>query len=403
MKNQHPETSYFITAEEAADQLGVSRATLYAYVSRGLLRAHPTDGDSRRNRYARDDVTELAGKRRRGRKPVDIAKSTLDWGTPVLESAITLIRDGQLYYRSNNAVDLSERATLEDVASLLWDLPRSAEAEIQPLVLPDGWHQLKTHYAKIPVIEALLPLFAITSEDGETGIWQRDEARLATGAATLLGALFACVTGRSPDHHPLHVQLATAWGLDAVGADLVRQALVLCADHELNASSFTARCVASTQASLRMAIIGGLAALSGGRHGGMTERIETAWLAIDPHNMALHMRRQLAAGVEFPGFGHPLYPAGDVRANALLAAILPQFDFANEIVETMGTLTGKAPSIDFALVAMRRYLGLPEGAAFCVFALGRSVGWIAHALEQRRQGQLIRPRAVYVGPDPVAS
>ena len=66
----------------------------------------------------------------------------------------------------------------------------------------------------------------------------------------------------------------------------------------------------------------------------------------------------------------------------------------------MRLLTGKAPGIDFALVAMRRYLGLPEGAAFCVFALGRAVGWIAHALEQRRQGQLIRPRAVYVGRDP---
>lgn len=400
MTKQHPETSTFISAEEAADQLGVSRATLYAYVSRGLLRAHPTDGDSRRNCYARDEVAELAGKRRRGRKPVDIAKSTLDWGMPVLESAITLIRDGQLYYRGRNAVDLAEKASLEEIAGLLWDFPVSKGINIRPVALPDGWHALRAHYAKVPVIEALLPLFAIASEDGETGIWQRDEARLAAGGATLLGALFACITGRGPDRGPLHVQLAAVWGLDAVGADLVRQALVLCADHELNASSFTARCVASTEASLRMAVIGGLAALSGGRHGGMTERIETAWQMIDPRNMASHMRRQLAAGVEFPGFGHPLYPAGDVRAKALLATILPEFQVADEIVETMAALTGKAPSIDFALVTMRRYLGLPEGAAFCIFALGRAVGWIAHALEQRRQKTLIRPRAVYTGPDP---
>jgi citrate synthase len=400
MTKQHFDKSRFISAEQAAEQLGVSRATLYAYVSRGLLRAHPAEGDSRRHCYARDDVAELAGKRRRGRKPVDIAKSTLDWGMPVLESGITLICDGQLYYRGKRAVELSERASLEEVASLLWDLPDFGRFDISGPVLPDGWSQLKNHYAKVPVIEALLPLFAIVSEDGETGIWQQDETRLAAGAARLLAALFACVTGQDADHHPLHMQLARAWGLDAVGADLVRRALVLCADHELNASSFTARCVASTEASLRMAIIGGLAALSGGLHGGMTERIETAWQAVDSRDMTQYMRRQLAAGAEFPGFGHPLYPAGDVRAKALLPLILPEFHVADDIAETMTLLTGKAPGIDFALVAMRRYLGLPEGAAFCVFALGRAVGWIAHALEQRRQGQLIRPRAVYVGRDP---
>ncbi|RCK42475.1 excisionase [Thalassospira profundimaris] len=400
MKNQHIDRSRFISAAQAADQLGVSRATLYAYVSRGLLRAHPVEGDSRRHCYARDDVAELAGKRRRGRKPVDIAKSTLDWGMPVLESGITLIRDGQLYYRGKSAVDLADQASLEEVASLLWDLPCFDGADISATVLPDGWAQLKTHYGKIPVIEALLPLFAIASEDGETGIWQRDETRLAAGAARLLGALFACVTGQGGDRHPLHMQLARAWGLDAIGADLVRRALVLCADHELNASSFTARCVASTEASLRMAIMGGLAALSGGLHGGMTERIETAWQALEPRQIAQQLRRQLAAGMEFPGFGHPLYPAGDVRAKALLDLIEPEFHMAGDIAETMTELTGKAPGIDFALVAMRRYLTLPEGAAFCVFALGRAVGWIAHALEQRRQGQLIRPRAVYVGPEP---
>lgn len=400
MAKQRSDTSGFINAEQAADQLGVSRATLYAYVSRGLLRAHPVAGDSRRHRYARGDVAELAGKRRRGRKPVDIAKSTLDWGMPVLESGITLIRDGQLYYRGHNAVALADQASLEEVASLLWDLPGFRKFSVSSPALPDGWGPLKKHYATIPVIEALLPLFAIASEDGETGIWQQDETRLAAGAARLLGALFACVTGQDAGRYPLHMQLARAWGLDAVGADLVRRALVLCADHELNASSFTARCVASTEASLRMAIIGGLAALSGGLHGGMTERIETAWQALDPRDMATQLRRQLAAGVEFPGFGHPLYPAGDVRAKALLELIEPEFLMAADISETMTALTGKAPGIDFALVAMRRYLELPEGAAFCVFALGRAVGWIAHALEQRRQGQLIRPRAVYVGPEP---
>jgi citrate synthase len=175
---------------------------------------------------------------------------------------------------------------------------------------------------------------------------------------------------------------------------------VLCADHELNASGFTARCVASTGASLRAAVIGGLAALSGGRHGGMTGRIETLWRSLDRSAVLGQLRRRLSADGELPGFGHPLYPEGDVRASAILERILPRFPRARALVSAVDELTGLAPNIDFALVALRRLLELPEGAAFGLFALGRSVGWIAHAIEQRETGQLIRPRAVYVGPIP---
>jgi citrate synthase len=175
---------------------------------------------------------------------------------------------------------------------------------------------------------------------------------------------------------------------------------VLCADHELNASSFTARCVASTGASLRAAVIGGLAALSGGRHGGMTSRIETFWHGLDHGDLAAQLRRRLAADEALPGFGHPLYPEGDPRATVLLAHILPRFPRARALVDAVNALTGRAPNIDFALVTVRRFLNLPEGAAFGLFALGRSVGWIAHTLEQRETGQLIRPRAVYIGPIP---
>jgi citrate synthase len=390
----------YLSAVEAANRLGVSRQTLYAYVSRGLLRAHETN-DPRQRRYASEAVARLAAERRRGRRPKEVAKATLDWGLPVLESAITLIQDGSLFYRGVDAVTLAQDATLEDIAALLWQLPAATAFGPTPPGTPPVLQALADHLKAAPREEALLPLFAAASNDDGTAFWQRDPRRIAEGSGTLVRILLSCVAGVPPGAAPLHRQLAKAWRLDDKGADLIRRVLVLCADHELNASSFTARCVASTGASLRAAVIGGLAALSGGRHGGMTGRIETFWRSLDEDNLVVDLRRRLAADEALAGFGHPLYPAGDTRATVLLEPILPHFPLARELVAAAGHLTGHAPNIDFALVTLRRFLNLPEGSAFGLFALGRSVGWIAHAIEQRESGQLIRPRAVYTGPLPV--
>ncbi|WP_244937354.1 citrate synthase, partial [Methylobacterium crusticola] len=126
----------YLTAAEAAARLGVTRQTLYAYVSRGLIAAHPA-GDPRARRYAAEAVEALAGARRRGRRPREVAKATLDWGLPVLESSLTLIRDGRLSYRGVDALDLAAGAQAEDVAALLWDCPREAAFGPQaPPLLP---------------------------------------------------------------------------------------------------------------------------------------------------------------------------------------------------------------------------------------------------------------------------
>lgn len=389
----------FLSAAEAANRLGVSRQTLYSYVSRGLLRAHETN-DPRQRQYASEAVARLADERRRGRRPREVAKATLDWGLPVMESAITLIQDGHLLYRGVDAVALAQAATVEDVAALLWQLPAAAAFGPIPPERPTVLQALADHLKSVPREEALLPLFAAGTSDDGTAFWQRDPRRTAEGCGALVRSLLACVADRRPNAAPLHRQLAKAWRLDSNGADLIRRMLVLCADHELNASSFTARCVASTGASLRAAVIGGLAALSGGRHGGMTARIETFWRGLDEANLANDLRRRLAADEALAGFGHPLYPAGDTRAAVLLEPILPHFPMARELVTAARHLTGHEPNIDFALVTLRRFLKLPEGSAFGLFALGRSLGWIAHAIEQRATGQLIRPRAVYTGPLP---
>lgn len=385
----------YLNSTEATALLGVSRATLYAYVSRGLLHAHAAD-TPRESRYLREEVEQLARQRGQGRKPREVAQAALNWGLPVLESSITLIEQGRLYYRGEDAVDWARAHTLEETAALLWQYPADAAfaahaVEAAP-VLPD----LQLRMAGQPCENTLLALFTVASDDAATAAWQQSPERLAAGCGALLRLLAACLLGTAPDKTPIHLQCAQAWGLDAQGADLVRMALVLCADHELNASGFTARCVASTGASLRAAVVGGLAALTGGRHGGTTARVEALWDELGEAQAPARLRQRLARGETLPGFGHHLYPEGDVRA-ALLLEMLPRQGPAAALAAEVMALTGLAPSVDFALVALRRHLQLPAGSAFGLFALGRCAGWLAQALEQRATRQIIRPRAAYTG------
>jgi citrate synthase len=196
--------------------------------------------------------------------------------------------------------------------------------------------------------------------------------------------------------------LADAWRVGAAARPLIRAALILSADHELNVSAFTARCVASVRSGPYNAVIAGIAALQGARHGGESERADAflgdALASSDPATLvAAHLRR----GERLAGFGHPLYPDGDPRAAVLLdmlgAGHWPHLAEGQRVCEAVAALIGKAPNIDFALGLLRRALALPAGAALALFALGRTMGWVAHAIEQYASNRLIRPRARYVG------
>ncbi|WP_199135159.1 citrate synthase family protein [Delftia sp. ASV31] len=388
----------YLNSTEATALLGVSRATLYAYVSRGLLHAHAAD-TPRESRYLREEVEQLARQRGQGRKPREVAQAALNWGLPVLESSITLIEQGRLYYRGEDAVDWARSHTLEETAALLWQYPADAAFAAHAVEAAPVLADLQQRMAGQPCENTLLALFTVASDDAATAAWQQSPERLAAGCGALLRLLAACLLGTAPDKAPIHLQCAQAWALDTQGADLVRMALVLCADHELNASGFTARCVASTGASLRAAVVGGLAALTGGRHGGTTARVEALWDELGEAQAPARLRQRLARGETLPGFGHHLYPEGDVRA-ALLLEMLPRQGPAAALAAEVMALTGLAPSVDFALVALRRHLQLPAGSAFGLFALGRCAGWLAQALEQRATRQIIRPRAAYTGPRP---
>lgn len=392
----------WISSSEAARRLGISAATLYAYVSRGLLRSEATDG-RRERRYRADDVSRLKRRRDVGRKAESIAAHALDFGTPVLESALTLIENGRLYYRGHDATRLARSASLEQVAQLLWDCD---ERPFGPKNLPPMSTVLRGVWAAAPALSTvdrclvLLPAAARWDHPS----WVEDRAAMLETGVRILRLLTAAVTGERFSPLPVHDQLAAAWGVRADHARLLRAALVLSADHEFNASAFAARVVASTGANLYGATVAGLAAINGPRHGGLTRDVARLF---DRLKTEADLDRALASeGDRLPGFGHQLYPDGDVRGATLLDLLReivpasPELAFAERVAAAGERRTGHAPNIDFTTVVIEKVLGLPQDSALALFLLGRTVGWIAHALEQASYGSVIRPRARYTGPRP---
>lgn len=384
-----------LDAAAAARSLRITRATLYAYVSRGMIATEPDPADPRRRLYRAADLERLRKAKERGRKRKVIASGALDWGTGALPSRITLVEDGRQFYRGQDAASLAMHASLEDVARLLWDCGTNDPfLGGPPPSVP--WRQFPKALTDAPAAErcrALLPLVA----SGERAIWGREAARLAADAAALLRVVGACLLGVKPDAAPMHEQIARAWRLDRAGADLVRSALVLLADHELNSSAFAARVVASTGASFSACVSAGLAALSGPLHGGATALAEVlfdeAERSGDPRAV---VESRLRRGEMIPAFGQPLYPDGDPRA-AFLLSRPAENKVRAALIGAVHEIVGQHPNVDFALASLRRSLALPPGSGMVLFAIARTVGWIAHALEQNTEKRLIRPRAEYVG------
>jgi citrate synthase len=317
----------------------------------------------------------------------------------VLESAIAFIDGNRLYYRGHDAVALSESRSVAEIAALIWT-GRFAGLPPAPAQMRAA---IRRPEARLPFIARAQSVLAAASS--------HDHAAADLGASNvpytgwrILHHLANAATLAGAGSLTIDQALARAWGLTPAGADIVRRALILCADHELNASSFTARCVASAGSHPYAVVIAGLAALEGTRHGGVSARVESM---LDGLRRTRQVHSALAArlrrGESVDGFGHPLYRDGDPRASALLAVLRARFGKSRELVFVLDTaaaaaaVTHEHPNLDFSLVAVARVLKLPAGAPLTIFALGRTIGWIGHAIEQYATGQLIRPRAKYVG------
>jgi citrate synthase len=422
-----------LTANEAARQLGVKLGTLYAYVSRGWLKSYRRR-IGRQALYRRADIDALRGlvapeRGRRGRTLppasswVTVAQpSAAETGAPgviVAESGVSSILDGRLAYRGYPIEEVVGRASFEEVCLLLWNGERPSpddaaalRAEIARATLPD------------PVAAALdaagedaPPLLRLALVMPSLAAWDRrqpprtriDRARLIISVLPFALARRSSSSRSQDGEGGMALRLLRTvaaiepedWEVAALD-----RVLVACAEHELNASTFAARVVASTGADLFASVLAALCSLSGPIHGGACDRIETMFAELEAgarleQSLAAYSRENRLP----PGFGHAIYPEGDPRAVLLkrdAEAIARRkgrrlYQLALRVEEAVFRREHLRPNLDFYLTVSTRMLGFPRGLPAAVFAIGRSAGWIAHSLEQYADNRLIRPRMRYRG------
>jgi citrate synthase len=374
--------THWINAEDALALLGTKPQTLYANVSRGRIRAKPDPADSRRSLYQLDDVKRLAERHAGRRQASVVAADAIRWGDPVMPTAISAITGQRLFYRGRDAVELAQQLSLENVAAILWNGPPNG-ISIPAGGVDNGSRMSATFAALAARVMSDLPALG------------RNPAVLQTEAADVL-ATVASALAPSVEALPLHERLARGWARPKA-AEAIRTALVLAAEHELNVSTFGARVTASSGAALSAAVLSGLAALTGPRHGCAWMSVITLKTVADTIGAREAIRGILASDGVVRAFGHRLYPDGDPRAKALMASFEAP-PIYRELAAAGEELLGEPLNIDFALAALADSFRLPEDAPLVIFALARTVGWLAHAMEQVESGELIRPRAHYAGP-----
>ncbi len=409
-----PSTEKWLTSREASARLGVKLQTLYAYASRGLITSLASDGP-RGRLYAGEDVERLRTRHaaRSGHGPV--AAGALRFGEPVLETSIADVGPEGPRYRGYNALELCRAGvSFERVTELLWTstLPDTEPSAPSALLTCDAkrlWPLLKGQ-AALPKMSLILAALALSDEDRHGAADSAEHAR-ARALMHWLAHAPAAQPPTSQRYQTLARSLLTALGAKPTPTRVscVDRALVLCAEHELNASAFAARVAASAGADLYACLSAALSTLSGSAHGGMCDRVEALIGSIGAPGQATRtVRAWLGRGEPVPGFGHPLYAKGDPRGAYLIElaraqnakSVAARTAFA--LLDAMAKGGHPAPTLDVGLVTLSHCLGLPRGTAASIFALGRSAGWVAHALEQRAAGYLLRPRARYVGVAPRA-
>lgn len=401
----------YLTAKEAAGELGISLATLYAYVSRGLIRSEASGDHRRTRRYLKEDIARLKGRkviRGDSTPPID---GVVPSGGPTFESAITLVSNEHFYYRGQEVIKLAEKYSAEEIATFIWlgELPPGQVRLFDPAAytVPHFYQPMRALLAGLTAMDAFQIVLPMTAANDPSAYDLRPVA-VAHSAARIMYLLAIIAAGAGKISGSIAATLQQSWiPAKPEAARLIDCALILCADHELNLSSYTARCTASAGSNPYAVVSAGLATVQGARHAGMTERVAALFkeLAVSP-NIEAALAGRLKRGEDIPGFGHPVYPHGDPRAALLLrktAEIFPESPvtaLSMEITEKAKKLIDEEPSIDFSLVILANALNLPAGGAVTLLAMGRAIGWLGHAIEQYEANRAISPHARYVGERP---
>jgi citrate synthase len=415
-----------LSTAEAAERLGVKPATLYAYVSRGLL-GRERSPDGRTSTFDPAEIDRLArpGRARRGRRPS---------AELVVPSALTAIDRGLPWYRGLAVPELAGTRGFEEVAEWLWTArfpdPVPAWRASQPALDAGRQAQAALPHGALP-LERIRVIAAALPAGDELRLELRPAAVTAAGRSLVAG-LVDCLpriarrppgrrgqretraTGRPgpppADAGSIAVRLWTGLSSLDPEPELVRvvdAALVLLADHELAASTVAVRVAASVRADPYAVASAGLAVVSGTLHGGASLGIEALLDEIDrPDQAASVVGARLRRGERLRGFGHRLYPDGDPRAATLLARLRatadssPRMEVVDSLLQAARRRGLPEPNVDLALAALAHVTGMTHGAGEAIFATARTAGWIAHALEEYERNAPIRPRAVYTGPPP---
>ena len=419
----------FLTAAQAAQRLGVKPATLYAYVSRGVLRRDRADG-GRGSLFDSEEVERLA-RRGRPRRPAGAADITV-------ESAITELTADSLRFRGHDATRLAVTRTFEEVAELLWtgEFPPAHAVPPGRSVPPMTWQATPAALAVARAAQAALPAGTLPLERLQVIVpvmaatdslrLQLDRPAVLAAARNLIAGMVDCLPAPSSSGTgPADQTSATSSAPSSSSAPIAERlwsmlcdrrptpellralsaALVLLADHELAASTLAARVAASVRADPYAVVGTGLGAMSGVLHGGASLGVETLIAAArGPQDVPRVVGELLRRGEKIPGFGHFVYRSGDPRAVVLLGLVRRaapksgQLAVAEAVLAEIRRKSLPEPNIDFAVATLARVAGMVPGAGEAVFAVARTAGWIAHALEAYAGGGPLRPRAVYTGP-----
>ncbi|MEV0198507.1 citrate synthase [Nonomuraea sp. NPDC050691] len=426
----------WIDAATAAERLGVKPATLYAYVSRGLLtRRH---GEDRRSLFEAGEIERLARRGRPRGQPPEL----------VIESGVTALGLDRPYYRGRDALALARTAGFEAVAEWLWTAdpgalpaprgsgraPAAGRGRSRDGALRGAAAWTCDRDALRAAIEAqrglpadLLPLdriqVIITVLGASDSLrHQLDPASVAATGRRLVAGLVDALprAGDAParpsgDEKPggggsvagrLWARLCPRPATPALLSAL-EAALVLLADHELAASTLAARVAASARADPYAVVLTGLGVLGGPLHGGASYGAERLLDEVtEPGRATRVIADRIRRGERIPGFGHSVYKNGDARGELLLALVREAAPGHERLAATQAVLDEvrrrRLPerNVDFALAALTTVAGMVPGAGEAIFAVARIAGWLAHAMEEYERGSLLRLRASYTGPPP---
>lgn len=381
----------YVGAAEAARLLGVQRATLYAYVSRGLV-ARRLAVDGRTSLYSIDDLDALA---RRGRQRTSAPRPSLDVH---IASAVTTLDEDGPRYRGRDVATLAATSSFEQAAELLWtgalpdrvEWPEPDATDVEAALAASTLHADPLHQ----LIGATLALGARHPHADAAAFTRR----------LLVSVPHVLARGEPPPTGDprLPARLAAVWDPAApVGlASALKRVLVVMADHELTTSTMAVRLAASVRARPADALVAGLAVLTGPLHGSAAGAAHQLIVECAREGVAEVVDRRLASGERLPGFGHKIYVADDPRvapvreAIGLLADPTGRLAVVDELVAVAGQRVMHRPNVDLALGALTAVAALPGNVP--VFAVARIAGLTAHYLEELGE-RPVRYRAIARG------